>query len=32
LEFTVLSLFNHDEQELYKQKFVEAAKATGEIK
>jgi len=32
LEFTVLSLFNSEEQKLYKQKFVEAAKLTGEVK
>ena len=32
LEFTVLSLFSLEEQELYKTKFVEAAKITGEVK
>lgn len=32
LEFTILSLFSLEEQELYKTKFVEAGKITGEIK
>jgi len=32
LEFTVLSLFSPEDQKLYKQKFVEAAKITGEVK
>jgi hypothetical protein len=32
LEFTVLSLFSSDEQKLYKSKFIEAAKITGEVK
>lgn len=32
LEFTVISLFNDDEKKLYKEKFVFAAKQTGEIK
>jgi hypothetical protein len=32
LEFTVLSLFSPAEQQLYKSKFVEAAKQTGEVK
>ena len=32
LEFAVLSLFNLDEKALYKRKFIEAAKKTGEIK
>lgn len=31
-EFEVLSLFNKDERELYKQKFTEAGKITGEVK
>ena len=32
LEFEVLSLFTPEEQKLYKEKFTEAAKLTGEIK
>lgn len=32
LEFTVLSLFSSEEQKLYKEKFIAAAKLTGEIK
>jgi hypothetical protein len=32
IEFEVLSLFSENEQTLYKEKFVEAAKKTGEIK
>lgn len=32
LEFTVLSLFTPEEQKLYKEKFVSAARLTGEIK
>lgn len=32
LEFTVLSLFSEDEKRLYKEKFVFAAKKTGEIR
>lgn len=32
IEFEVLSLFNDKERDLYKEKFVEAAKKTGEIK
>jgi hypothetical protein len=32
LEFKVLSLFTPEEQKLYKDKFVVAAKLTGEIK
>lgn len=32
LEFTVLSLFNDKERAMYKDKFVFAAKQTGEIK
>lgn len=32
LEFTVLSLFTTDEKKLYKEKFIAAAKITGEIK
>lgn len=31
LEFKVLSLFNPDEQQLYKDKFLSAAKITGEL-
>jgi len=31
-EFEVLSLFNTEEQALYKSKFVEAGKLTGEVK
>jgi hypothetical protein len=32
IEFEVLTLFNTEEQILYRQKFIEAAKKTGEIK
>jgi hypothetical protein len=32
IEFEVLSLFSLEEQELYKRKFLEAAKKTGEVK
>lgn len=32
LEFTVISLFTPEEKQLYKDKFVFAAKVTGEIK
>lgn len=32
LEFEMLTLFTSDEQKLYKEKFVAAAKMTGEIK
>lgn len=32
IEFEVISLFSKNEQELYKEKFLEAAKMTGEIK
>jgi hypothetical protein len=32
LEFEVLTLFTPEEQKLYKEKFVEAAKMTGEVK
>lgn len=32
LQLTVLSLFNEDERKLYKEKFIFAAKQTGEIK
>lgn len=32
LEFEVLTLFNEEEQALYKSKFVEAGKITGEVK
>jgi len=32
IEFTMLTLFSPEEQELYKSKFVEAAKITGEVK
>ena len=32
LEFTVISLFNENEKKLYKDKFIFAAKQTGEIK
>jgi hypothetical protein len=31
LEFTVLSLFTPEEKKLYKEKFIAAAKLTGEI-
>ena len=31
IEFEVLTLFNPQEQVLYKQKFLEAAKKTGEV-
>lgn len=32
LDFTVISLFNPEEQKLYKDKFLEAAKVTREVK
>lgn len=32
LEFEVISLFNKEERKLYKRKFLEAAKVTGEVK
>ena len=32
IEFEVISLFNNEEQALYKSKFLEAAKVTGEVK
>ena len=32
IDFEMLSLFNPDEQKTYKDRFVEAAKLTGEIK
>ena len=32
LQFEVISLFNEEEKKLYKDKFLEAAKVTGEIK
>jgi hypothetical protein len=32
LEFEILTLFAKDEQLLYKKKFIEAAKKTGEVK
>ncbi len=32
IEFEVISLFNSEEQRLYKSKFIEAAKVTGEVK
>lgn len=32
IEFEVLSIFNSEEQKLYKSKFLEAAKLTGEVK
>lgn len=32
LTFQMISLFSPEEQNLYKQKFVEAAKVTGEVK
>lgn len=32
IEFEVISLFNTEEQALYKSKFLEAAKVTGEVK
>ncbi len=32
LEFTILSLFSEEEKKLYKERFVSAAKQTGEIK
>ena len=32
LQFEVISLFNEDEKKLYKEKFLEAAKVTGEVK
>ncbi len=31
LEFTVLSLFTPEEQKLYREKFIAAAKLTGEV-
>lgn len=31
IEFEVLSLFSHDEQKLYKDKFIETGKLTGEF-
>jgi len=32
IEFEVLSLFTPEEQNLYKRKFIDAAKKTGEVK
>lgn len=32
IDFEVLSLFTPDEQSIYKRKFIEAAKKTGEVK
>ena len=32
LQFEVISLFNKEEKKLYKDKFIEAAKVTGEVK
>lgn len=32
LKFEVISLFNEEEKKLYKDKFLEAAKVTGEVK
>jgi hypothetical protein len=32
IEFKVLTLFNAEEKKLYKEKFIEAAKLTGEVK
>ena len=32
LQFEVISLFNEEEKKLYKDKFIEAAKVTGEVK
>ena len=32
IEFEMLTLFSEDEKKIYKEKFVEAAKLTGEIK
>lgn len=32
LSFEVISLFNEEEKKLYKERFIEAAKVTGEIK
>lgn len=32
IEFEVLSLFSSDEQKLYKEKFLEAARKTGEVR
>jgi hypothetical protein len=32
IEFEVLSLFSNNEKKLYKEKFIEAARKTGEIK
>ncbi len=31
IDFEVLSLFNSDEQKIYKSRFLEAAKLTGEV-
>lgn len=31
IEFEVISLFSEDEKKLYKEKFLEAAKVTGEV-
>jgi len=32
IDFEMLSLFSPDEQKIYKEKFLEAAKLTGEVK
>lgn len=32
IEFEMISLFSKEEQELYKKKFIEAGKITGEVK
>jgi hypothetical protein len=32
IEFEVISLFSKEEQKLYKEKFIEAGKVTGEVK
>lgn len=32
IEFEVISIFSEEEKKLYKEKFLEAAKATGEVK
>lgn len=32
LQFEVISLFNNKEKKIYKEKFLEAAKVTGEVK
>ena len=32
IEFEVISLFSPEEQEIYKKKFLDAAKVTGEVK